>query len=32
MKCTLRAIRINKNLTQNEAAKAIGINVGTLGN
>ena len=32
MKCTLRAIRINKNLTQNEAAKGIGISVETLAN
>lgn len=32
MKLTLKAIRTNKNLTQEEAAKKIGISVETLGN
>ena len=32
MKYTLKAIRINKNLTQQEAAEGIGISVETLAN
>lgn len=32
MKLTLKAIRVNKNMTQEEAAKEIGISVDTLGN
>lgn len=32
MKLTLKAIRTNKNLSQEEAAKLIGISVDTLGN
>ena len=32
MKVTLRAARVNKGLTQNEAAKRIGITVDTLAN
>ena len=31
MKLTLKAIRINKNLSQKEAAKQIGVSVDTLG-
>jgi transcriptional regulator with XRE-family HTH domain len=32
MKLTLKAIRVNKNMTQEEAAKLLGISVDTLGN
>lgn len=32
MRLTLKAIRVNKGMTQEEAAKAIGISVDTLGN
>lgn len=32
MKCTMKAIRVNKGLTQEQAAKGIGISVETLAN
>ncbi len=32
MKCTLKAIRVNKNLTQEEASKGIGVSIETLAN
>lgn len=32
MKLTLKAIRVNKKMTQEEAAKELGISVDTLGN
>lgn len=32
MKCTLRAIRINKGVTQEEASKEMGIKLDTLAN